>query len=623
MEEVNERLILGQSALIGSLASLSTLCSLSQLSIRFIDDIDLETVKAVQATYNLGEGPAFPGNGGWDSDNQMSEEESQTDLQGDSEGETEADFHEGVEIEHEPSDEPMGEPPALFQSRLPTFLLSLPSAMIHLPLSSLSIQSAALPPKDLVALASYLPSLRSLSVKNSLVCLSHRGVQAIGQLQSLEILELSAVRLVFQKGVADDCPERMMTGLYAKLGDLPSFDTLKFDLDPRDSMHYMHSAYLIGLCEDGAIEVSLGQGSSPTADEGNTELYPCYSPSPSFGRMIRHLTLSLVILDSDYTLMILGSLTNLSSLNLEYQTWPLSLARNDLSLLSPLSSVTSLKLSHQLDDSNPGSDDILLAMTSKSFHTILISMRQLSTFHYSGPIIFDDPSLPFDLSSKTILTDLSLKQTLPSLLNLPNLPHTLPRSLTGLSLSKVTLRPVHLSSFGRHFSFLQSLTLEDFHFSYESLLALITDESLKANLTLLAISSILPPALAPPSRSCQMPYSKPMEGELIALSRLCCRNLGAFKKLQLLLLTFPPLPEASTRECDELLQLLGPCLSRLKGLTLQSGYGASNNTGDDLYVDSALGSMVCQCFALRSLYISDGSIARDRTSCLRQHLPHL
>ena len=51
-------------------------------------------------------------------------------------------------------------------------------------------------------------------------------------------------------------------------------------------------------------------------------------------------------------------------------------------------------------------------------------MKRLPTLHYSGPIIFYDPSLPFDLSFKPTLADLSLKQTLPSLLYIGNLPLT-------------------------------------------------------------------------------------------------------------------------------------------------------------------------------------------------------
>ena len=68
--------------------------------------------------------------------------------------------------------------------------------------------------------------------------------------------------------------------------------------------------------------------------------------------------------DSDYTLMMLGGLTALTHLRVEYRTWPLSLAQHDLSLLAPLSALQTLHLTCR-DDDGGGGDPGLLALTTR------------------------------------------------------------------------------------------------------------------------------------------------------------------------------------------------------------------------------------------------------------------
>ena len=64
-----------------------------------------------------------------------------------------------------------------------------------------------------------------------------------------------------------------------------------------------------------------------------------------------------------------------------YRTWPLSLAQHDLSLLAPLTSLTTLHLACADEED---SDQTLLALTSHVLGVLSTSCTRLSSLHYTG-----------------------------------------------------------------------------------------------------------------------------------------------------------------------------------------------------------------------------------------------
>lgn len=89
-----------------------------------------------------------------------------------------------------------------------------------------------------------------------------------------------------------------------------------------------------------------------------------------------------VVFDSDYTLMMLGRISHLTSLKVEYRTWPLSLAQDDLSLLAPLTALRTLHLA--CCDAEGEGDPGLLALTSRSLAELCRCCKEMRSFHFSG-----------------------------------------------------------------------------------------------------------------------------------------------------------------------------------------------------------------------------------------------
>ena len=175
-----------------------------------------------------------------------------------------------------------------------------------------------------------------------------------------------------------------------------------------------------------------------------------------------------VVFDSDYTLMMLARISHLTSLRVEYRTWPLSLAQDDLSLLAPLTALHTLHLA--CCDGEGEGDPGLLALTSRSLAELCQCCKEMRSFHYSGirvicvgsicssvhvqdlyhhnmhaclsmqyrvgPIVLSDSKCP-ELSLWSNLTELDLchvpDEAAPFLLEL-ELPTCLPTSLRSLSL---------------------------------------------------------------------------------------------------------------------------------------------------------------------------------------------
>eukprot|EP00798_Chlamydomonas_sp_ICE-L_P030882 gene30882-35930_t len=238
-------------------------------------------------------------------------------------------------------------------------------------LKHLQLHNCTLRHGSVHTLCKALTSMQSLSLQGG-VTLSHESIKAFGLLSDLQSLSLGKVQLIFDRADMDDSPEPRMTDLYSVLNALPDFTSLSFQLAEIDRTRYLHSAYLLGLYESGI----------------NT--------------CLRSLELSTIIFDSDYSFLLLASISHLTSLKCTYMTWPLCLGQHDLSLLAPLSQLRVLRM-HCADDE----EHHLLALTSHVLQTLCASWTSIECFHYSGQILLDTNNPP-DLRTWTSLVDLSL-----------------------------------------------------------------------------------------------------------------------------------------------------------------------------------------------------------------------
>ncbi|KAG1664827.1 hypothetical protein FOA52_007085 [Chlamydomonas sp. UWO 241] len=513
-EVATRQLLFGQRALLSGLSALSTLSALTlQLLPHTSDAAHWGGVQGDQVWGESEDGSSSnedheEGSGGGDSGHGLGGEQ----------GEEE----EGVEGGGSSSSSSTGDRAALAD------LVGLTATLGCLPtLTHLRISHCIVPWASLARLAPSLPRLRTLSLRGC-VQLSHTVVRALSCLGELRELELSQVRLVFRRGDAEDCPEALMNELYGVLGALPHFHTLAFHLDPRDETHYMHSAYLLGLYQERAMEEAVaaaaaGAAAAAAAAAGGTPLTsprttggnmqqqqqqqqqqqhqqhqqqqqqqqlmgdapgprdsggdedharppwasPASPPGPSGSatptgttdaeagstnrvcqhpgrrggpgggsasdggggaggggngrasldaapthgllKQLRSLELHQAVFDSDYTLMMLACLTGLTSLRIDYRTWPLSLAQHDLSLLAPLSSLRTLSL-RCCDDK---CDQQLLALTSRVLDALASGCSRLNTLQYRGPIVLESPHCTA-LARWSSLTNLSLSHRPPA-----------------------------------------------------------------------------------------------------------------------------------------------------------------------------------------------------------------
>ena len=354
----------------------------------------------------------------------------------------------------------------------------------------------------------------------------------------------------------------------------------------------------------------------------------------------RSFHLAPAFADSDYTIMMLGGLTTLTSLRVSYRTWPLSLAQHDLSLLAPLTALRTLNLAccDEEGDGDPG----LLALTTRALAELSGGLRELRSFHYQGPVVLDEDGGIADaasgcptpgsvtspvwarcpeLATWRNLVDLSIEYSpgdcQPQPLLMLDLPGCLPTGLTSLTLARVALTPSALAGLSSHLPCLTSLSLSDFELGWGHLLALagparethisIAAPQLQRQLNVLAISSSLRPRVVSTLRPHRDPRSawwwsssidhssrinaaqSHAAGECLALGAsnersAALRALGQFQRLDYVLLTLPPLksPEQGLLSIspDEL-SLLTPALTRLRALSLHDTYGCSSWDGPE------------------------------------------